>query len=129
LRTNDAAIDQLDRLLTRLGYEVRPVSIEGCLHLKSAVTAIAPDRVLVNPRWVDPRAFEPAAWIEVDPGEPHAANALLVNDRVIVPAAHVRTRHRLEAGGCQVVSVDVSELAKAEGGVTCCSIIFNASSR
>lgn len=124
-RTNDAAIDQLSRLLTRLGYEVRPVRVDGCLHLKSAVTAMAPGRVLVNPRWVDPRAFEPADWLEVDPDEPHAANVLLVEDRVIVPAAHARTRQRLEADGCQVVTVDVSELAKAEGGVTCCSLIFS----
>jgi dimethylargininase len=123
-RTNDDAIDQLDRLLTRLGYEVRPVDVERCLHLKSAVTAIAGDRVLVNPRWVDPRAFEPASALEIEPGEAHAANVLLVNEQVVVPSAHEGTRRRLEADGRRVVTVDVSELAKAEGGVTCCSLIF-----
>ena len=56
--------------------------------------------------------------------EPLAANALLVGETVIYPAAFPRTRARLEERGIHVKTVDVDEIAKAEGGVTCCSLVF-----
>jgi dimethylargininase len=94
------------------------------LHLKSAVTQVASDTVLFNSAWVDPVAFEGLRHIEIDPAERYAANALLVGDTVVYPAAFPRTAARLERAGIRLVSVDVSELAKAEGAVTCCSLIL-----
>jgi dimethylargininase len=123
-RTNAAGVNQLRRMLTRAGYTVQAVPVHGCLHLKSAVTAVGPDTVLINPEWVPPDAFAAYQRIEVDPAEPHAANALLLADRVVYPTAFPRTRERLEQAGLKVRPVDVSELAKAEGAVTCCSLIF-----
>jgi dimethylargininase len=79
--------------------------------------------VLVNPTWVAPDVFGSLGWIAVDPTEPSAANALLVGDAVLYPTASARTRERLAGRGIAVVTVDVSELAKAEGAVTCCSLI------
>jgi dimethylargininase len=64
--------------------------------------------------------------MEIDPDEPHAANGLLVSGRLIYPASFPRTRVRLEAAGLSVEPVDVSELQKAEGAVTCCSLVFSA---
>lgn len=122
-RTNQAGIDQFRSLVEPLGYEVRPVSVHGCLHLKSAVTPVADDRVLVNPEWVDAGIFEPWRPIHVHPAEPFAANALWTGDAVIYPLAHERTGQRLEESGIRVQLVDVSELAKAEGGVTCCALL------
>ena len=123
-RTNAAGVDQLRRIFNRAGYTVQAVPVRGCLHLKSAVTAVAPDTVLLNPEWVPPDAFAAYERIEVDAKEPHAANALLLAGRVIYPTAFPRTRERLEAAGVTIRPVDVSELAKAEGAVTCCSLIF-----
>ena len=125
-RSNDAGIAQLAALLRPHGYTVEGVSVSGCLHLKSAVTQVAPDAVLLNPAWVDPAVF--AGWraIEVDPSEPYAANALLIGDAAIYPLALPRTAARLERAGVRLVTVDVSELAKAEGAVTCCSIVLAA---
>ncbi|HVR38206.1 MAG TPA: arginine deiminase-related protein [Thermoanaerobaculia bacterium] len=114
-RTNDAALAQLARYC-----EVIPVAIDGCLHLKSAITQIAPDALLVNRAWVDVAPFAGWKLIDVDPAEPFAANALRINDALIYPAAFPRTRQRL---GGDVRLVDASELAKAEGGVTCCSLL------
>jgi dimethylargininase len=102
------------------------VPVRGCLHLKSAVTEVAPGVVLVNPEWVDPGVFGDAAVIEVDPREPGAANGLLIGSRLVYPASFPKTRRRLENAGIGVVSVDVSELQKAEGAVTCCSLILSA---
>jgi len=97
-----------------------------CLHLKSAVTPVGPDTVLLNPEWVSPEAFDGLRRILVDPAEPAAANALRVGDAVVFPEAYPRTRERLERAGIDTVAVDLSELAKAEGAVTCCSLVFTA---
>jgi len=123
-RTNEEGIERLRRCLEPFSYTVRPVNVEGCLHLKSAITRVGPRRLLVNPDWVEGSVFQGYERIPVDPGEPFAANALLVRETVVFPAAFQRTRVRLEGSGSTVVPVDVSELAKAEGGVTCCSLIF-----
>ena len=126
LRSDEAGCGQLRDLLAPRGYTVVPVALRGCLHLKSAVTALAADRLLVNPAWVDGSVFAGFGIIDVDPAEPHAANALRIGDSVVFPAAFERTRRRLEGAGIGVVTVDVSELARAEGAVTCCSLVFEA---
>jgi dimethylargininase len=126
-RTNAEGIAQLARHLAPHGYAVRAVETRGCLHLKSAVTELADGMLLVNPAWVEPRDFSEFTLVEVDPAEPQAANALRVGGRVVHAAAWARTRERLERCGVRTVPVDVSELAKAEAGVTCCSVIFESS--
>ena len=125
-RSNREGIRQLHALLRPHGFTVEAVPVTRCLHLKSAVTQVEPETVLLDPTLVDPSAF--AAWrrIEVDPGEPGAANALPVGDAVVYPAAFPRTASRLERAGIRIFPVDVSEIAKAEGAVTCCSLILEA---
>jgi dimethylargininase len=123
-RSNRAGIEQLHTLLSSHGYTVEALPFTGCLHLKSAVTQVAPDAVLLNPAWVGAVAFEGLRHIEIDPTEPYAANALLVGDAVIYPVSCPRTAGRLERAGVRLVTVNVSELAKAEGAVTCCSLIL-----
>jgi dimethylargininase len=128
-RTNDEGITQLRTLVAKHGYEVDAVDVRGCLHLKSAVTAVGANTLLGNGVWVDRQTFGDLEWIEVDPSEPHAANALWVGEGVIYPRAYTGTAARLrphvEGQGMSVHLVDVSELAKAEGGVTCCSLILS----
>jgi dimethylargininase len=124
-RTSAAGIDQLRMILGRAGYSVVAVPVKGCLHLKSAVTQVAPDTLLINGSWVPPDAFAGLELIDIHPDEAYAANALMVGDRVIYPTTFPRTRERLEQRGITVRAVDVSELQKAEGAVTCCSLIFN----
>jgi dimethylargininase len=123
-RSNTAGIAQLRVLLEPFGYDVRAVPTRGCLHLKSAVTQVADDTLLVQPEWVDTSAFDGYRLIEIDPAEEHAANVLQIGERVVHPACFPKTRERLEAAGIQVVPVDLSELQKAEGAVTCCSLVF-----
>jgi dimethylargininase len=123
-RSNPGGIAQLRALLAPYGYEVRGVPTRGCLHLKSAATPVADGVLLVQPAWVDPAAFGEGRLIEVDPAEEHAANALRIGDAVVFPAAFPRTRARLEDAGIEVVAVDLSELQKAEGATTCCSLVF-----
>ena len=124
VRSNRNGIEQLRALLSPHGYEIEALPITGCLHLKSAVTQVAPDVLLLNPDWVEPAAFEGYGRIEVETSEPYAANALLIGNAVLYPTAFPRTGARLEGAGIRLVPVDVSELAKAEGAVTCCSLIL-----
>jgi dimethylargininase len=125
-RSNASGTQQLGRLVGEAGYEVRAVPIHDCLHLKSAVTAPREDTLLVQPRWIDPAAFPGFRIIEVDPDEEHAANVLRIGDTLVMPDNFPRTRKRLEDAGFAVVAVDVSELQKAEGATTCCSLVFEA---
>jgi len=125
-RTNAPAVEQLLARLAPLGYDVRAVPVHGCLHLKSAVTSLDARRVLVNPAWVDEAILEGLERVDVDPREPAAANIVRVGETLVYPDAFPRTRERIEALGYRVATVDVSEIAKAEGGVTCCSLIFDA---
>jgi dimethylargininase len=125
-RSNQSGFEQLRDILAPLGYAPEPAAVRGCLHLKSAVTRVGRDSLLVNRSWVEAGLFRGMRLIDVDPAEPFAANALLLGDTVIHPAAFERTRERLRGAGIQVVPIDVSELAKAEGGVTCCSLVFEA---
>ena len=124
-RSDESGIEQLRAVVWPYGYTVTAVPISGCLHLKSAVTEAAAGAVLVNPAWVDAAAFGDVRAIEIDPEEPCAANGLLVGGRLIYPEAFPRTRQRLEAAGIGIEPVDVSELQKAEGAVTCCSLVFS----
>ena len=128
-RTNTAGVSQLEALLKQWGYAVIPVAVDGCLHLKSAVTQVGERMLLINARRVRPEAFGPMEMIEVAPSEPDGANALWIGTSVIYPAHFPETAERLDRAGVRVVSVPSAELAKAEGGVTCCSLVFEAASR
>lgn len=124
-RTNREGIDQLRDLLGAHGYEVQPIEVRGCLHLKSACSFIGNDTVLVNRSWIDAKRLAGFELLDVPKEEPSAANALLLNDVVILPASFPRTRALLEERGFRVRVVDISALQKAEAGVTCSSLIFN----
>ena len=123
-RTNEEGVGQLRQHAGPRGYEVRAVSPTGCLHLKTAVTALSDTAVLLNPDWISPDCFAGFEVIAIDPLEPFAANVVRVGGSVLSAAAFPRTRRVLETRGIDVHVVDVSELAKAEGAVTCCSILL-----
>jgi dimethylargininase len=123
-RTNAAGIAQLAAIVEPFGYAVRALAVRECLHLKSAVTEVAPETLLINRAWIDAAAFPGYATIEVDPSEPFAANVLRLGASVLSASRHRRTNERIAAAGIPLRSIDGSELAKAEGGLTCCSLIF-----
>jgi dimethylargininase len=122
-RTNAAAVEALAAIVGPLGYRVEGVEVTGALHLKTAVTAPDEETVLVNPAWVDPARFSARRVIEVPPGEPFAANCLPLAGEVFVQSAHPATAERLGRAGFRSRLIDVSELAKAEAGLTCMSVI------
>lgn len=122
-RSNMEAVEQLNESLGRFGYTVVGLALTDCLHLKTAVTRVDDRTLLINKNWVDANHFNGFDLIEVDASEPFAANCLPVNGSIIYPTTFPRTRHKLEEKGFCVVNVNLEELAKAEGAVTCCSLI------
>ena len=125
-RTNEEGVRQARSAFEPLGYAVSVVPVSGCLHLKSAVGQVAPDTLLINRRWVDAAAFGDRKFIDIDPAEPRAAGALLIGDTVVYPARFTQTLERLSEAGIPAEPIELSELAKAEAGVTCCSLVFDA---
>jgi len=124
-RTNREGMAQLRDVLQSFDYDVQAVEVRRCLHLKSACSYVGNDTVFINRAWVDAARFRGFQLLDVPVEERAAANALLINDVVIIPASFPKTRALLEKRGFRVRVIDLCELQKAEAGVTCGSVIFN----
>lgn len=125
-RTNGDGIAQLRGLAGRFGYEVEAVEVCRCLHLKSAATWLGEGAILVNRRLIDAAPLARYRLIDVAPGEPWAANTLALGGVVLIPAAYPETADILRREGFLVRAIDISELMKAEAGLTCSSLVFEA---
>jgi len=121
-RTNAAGVTALKEIVSRFGYRVVPVPVMGCLHLKTAVTALPDDSLLVNPQWLPADAFPDVERVPVPAEEPFGANVVRVGKSIIAAAAFIQTANLLRWRGFRVNSVELGEFAKAEGGVTCLSL-------
>lgn len=124
-RTNLSAVEQLSAIAAAHGYRTSGVRVAGCLHLKSAATAADEETVVINPEWVDRDTFAEFRVIDVAPGEGNGANVLRIGGTVVTAALFPRTRELLDRAGFTTVTADLSELAKAEGALTCCSLVFD----
>ena len=127
-RTDADGIAALRASADPIGYSVVQAALGDCLHLKTGATFAGPDRtgapvLLFNPRAVDPSQFKDVKPLATADDEPVAANCLRVGNRVILPAGNPKTASTLRNRGFDVVEVDVTELQKAEAGVTCMSLI------
>jgi len=125
-RSNAEGIRQLAVTTEHYGYDLTAVPVTGCLHLKSAVTYLGRNTLLGNREWFDWKRFEGFDWVDVDPAETHAGNALAIGESIVFPASFPKTRARIEAKAFRVESLDISELQKAESGLTCSSLLFDA---
>ncbi|UCH61686.1 MAG: dimethylargininase [Fidelibacterota bacterium] len=123
-RTNQAGVYALADILKPFGYDVIQIAVTGCLHLKSAITAVDNETLLANPDWFNHSPFTGLRIIPVSKEEPWAANALRLDDMVYLAAGFPKTVDILTSQGYAVSTIDISELQKAEAGLTCSSLIF-----
>jgi len=128
-RTNAAGIESLKCIVKPLGYRVIPVELNGCLHLKSAASCLGRERLLVDPARVATEKFSGMDLVPVPGDEAPAANVLVLGNSAIIADGFPRTRELLEESGMNCIPVDNTELAKAEGGLTCCSLIVEHDNR
>jgi len=120
-RTNEEAFCQMARLFGALGRHVVSVPVTGCLHLKSAMTAL-PDGTLIGlPERVD-TAVLPGLLVAPEPSGAHVL--VLSENEVLLAASALRTAEHLSAEGYAVTTVDISEFEALEAGVTCLSVLI-----
>ena len=124
-RTNARGIAVLGELVRPFGYVVVPVRVAGCLHLKTACTALPDGTLLLNPQWVDLGALLRYELLAVHDDEPFAANVVVVDDVVCTGASSPGTVAELRRRGLDVRTTALSEIAKAEGAATCLSLLFH----
>jgi dimethylargininase len=123
-RTNSEGIVSLSRIADRYGYRVICVPVNGCLHLKTACSALPDGQLLLNPHWIDDAPLEEFSRICIPETEPWGANGISLQSGMIMAAANHLTVDLVRQLGILVQVVDVSEFAKAEGGVTCLSLLL-----
>jgi dimethylargininase len=125
-RSNEAGHRGLRLLLEPLGYTLRDVPVEGCLHLKTGCSSAGDGIVVLNPSWVSARTFEQDGLtvVPVTSSEPWAANVLRIGQTLLIPAGNPATARRLLAGGLDPLEIDISEFQKAEAGLTCLSLLI-----
>lgn len=123
-RTNAAGFGQLREIAASVGIKAEPVEVGQSLHLKTAVTALDAETVVINPAWIEPSVLVGFRQIAVPPDEPFAANTLTVSNTVLVSAKWPRTASLIANAGYSVRALDISELEKAEAGLTCLSLIL-----
>ena len=126
LRTNGEGIRRLREVAAPFGYQVIAVPVRGCLHLKSACCYVGDETIIANRAWIDASVLAGFRIIDVPEDEPRSANVLRIGGTLILPEAFPKTRKLLEDSGFHVHTLDVSELAKAEGAVTCTCILFES---
>lgn len=121
-RTDLAGIRALGELVAPLGYSVVPVPVAGGLHLKSAATCVN-DVLVHNPAWVSAGQFPGTDPLPVAPGEDLGGNVLLAGETLLTAADSPHTAEALAARGFRTVTLDISEMRKADAALTCMSLI------
>ena len=120
-RTNKEAVEALQSLTSK---RVVPVQVKQGLHLKTSVSTLGGNLLVINPSQVETEPFRELEWIEVDEEEAYAANCLTVGENVILPAGFPKLEQRIQDYGFSTLPVEMSEFQKADGGVTCLSLLI-----
>ena len=127
-RTDVRGVEALRAIVHDFGFDVVQARVDACLHLKSATTLAGPGSsgppvLLFNPDCIDASQFDGVEPFAVDRDEEHASNVVRAGDHLIIPAGNPKAVSKLRERGFRIIEVDVSELQKAEAGVTCMSLI------
>ena len=123
-RTNDDGIQQLAAIAAEQGTETIPVPVHDALHLKSVVTSLDANTLIAAPGHFNPDIFggPRIRWVE---GQSEVNVLTLPDGRVLIPASRHAVQAAVADAGFDVVTVDVSEFEKADGGLTCLSLRTN----
>jgi dimethylargininase len=127
LRTNEEGVRQLAAHLASQGYTSSIVDVRGMttiLHLKSGISYIGNNTMVVMEEMAGNDFFRPYELIRVCPQESYGANCVRVNDRVLVAAGYPRLTAQLVKRGFHPLALDMSEFQKMDGGLSCLSLRF-----
>lgn len=123
-RTNAEGARQLGEIIEKRGFSWSTVPVAAALHLKSGVNHVGDETLLVLAAYARVPAFADYSKILVSPQEAPAANTVAVNGTLLVPMGFPRTRKALEALGRPIIELDISEVIRMDGGLSCMSLRF-----
>jgi len=123
-RTNKQGAEQLGRILQSHGNTWTVVAVGAGLHFKSSVNYVGRNTLLVTNAFAHNEQLRGYDQIVTESDEGYAANSLLVNEHLLMPAGFPHTRRQLEPLGFKIIELEISEVRKMDGGLTCMSIRF-----
>jgi dimethylargininase len=123
-RTNHEGASQLSSFLADAGHTSEIVPVVAGLHLKSGISYVGNDILLLTQILADHPAFSSYHRIVLDSDEEYAANSLFINEVLLMPLGFPKTRTKLASLGRRIIEVDVSEVRKMDGGLSCMSLRF-----
>ena len=123
-RTNIEGADQLIKILEKYRMTGSKIHLEKMLHLKSGVSYLGNNNMLVSGELINNKAFKEYNRIIVDDHESYSANSLWINGKVLVPDGFPQTKNKIEKAGYETAVLDVSEFRKIDGGLSCLSLRF-----
>ncbi len=126
-RTNELGAKQLQFFTTPYGYRVVTIPVTKCLHLRTALAYLGKKTMLLNPEWIDETYLKDFKLLRISQDEPFGANALKIGSKLVYNSDHPKTLQRLRDQGFDVEAIRITELAKAEAGLTCLSLVFRQS--
>lgn len=124
-RTDAAGIEELAGIVARWGYALREIAVPaGVLHFKTDCSLLDAATILATPRLAASGCFAGYRVIHTAEGEEAAANAIRVNDLVLMAAGFPRTAEALVKAGYSLRQIPNTECAKLDGGMSCLSLRF-----
>ena len=123
-RTNEPGADQFADILATYGYTGIKVPMGELLHLKTGVTYLEENTIVVTDELLTEPIFAKLKKIRIEPDEAYAANCIRVNDFVLVPNGYPKAKKAIEQAGFQVKTLDMTEFRKLDGGLSCLSLRF-----
>lgn len=123
-RTNRQGAAQLITLLRKYGMDGEMVPLREMLHLKSGLSYLENNILLISREFSRLPAFQSFDRIEVDADEGYMANSLWINGTVLVPAGFPVTLEKIRSAGYPALLLDMSEFRKLDGGLSCLSLRF-----
>ena len=124
-RTNAAGVALLRDVFEPRGLHVCPVAMPpGILHLKCVVSSPAPETVVLADETLPANIFSGLRVLSIPAAERYAANTVGRMGTVILADGYPKTRAVLERAGLDTVALDTSEFKKADGSLTCLSVIL-----
>jgi len=124
-RTSDAGIAALSDWAGS-SRRVIPVDIAGALHLKTIVNALGDDVVVLSGEGVDSSIFSDYRILKAPEEEAKRLSFLAIGDHVLLPMDCPETGKMFQKEGFTLIPLDISEIRKAQAGLTCMSVLFEA---
>lgn len=123
-RTNEEGARQLKEILQSEGFEATIIPLQKFFHLKTGIAYLGNNKMVVAGEFVDHPAFDSYDKIVISAEDEYSANCIRVNDYVIIPEGYSETKRKINEAGYETIELDMSEVRKQDGGLSCLSLRF-----